>query len=108
MSGSGTPCCSAATTPSAGPRFGGIELASVEVLTGSGPGGRIGVDPERGALLIEGDRPGLGALAGELRSTASMDDGGHQHMEYHPDHPYLAAESLPLVVNSPHGGMPSR
>ncbi|AWZ06368.1 hypothetical protein DRB96_20350 [Streptomyces sp. ICC1] len=78
------------------------------MLTGSGPGGRIGVDPERGALLIEGDRPGLGALAGELRSTASMDDGGHQHMEYHPDHPYLAAESLPLVVNSPHGGMPSR
>ncbi|MGV9581044.1 Imm32 family immunity protein [Streptomyces sp. NPDC003509] len=35
---------------------------------------------------MEGDRQGLTALAGELRSIARVDDGGHQHIEYFPDH----------------------
>ncbi|MEU3724437.1 hypothetical protein [Streptomyces sp. NPDC031705] len=96
------------TIASAEPSFGGTELASVEVASTSGPGVHMRVDPERGALLIEGDRPALTALAGELQSIAEMDDGGHQHIEYFPDHHYLAAGSLAMVVNSPHGGMPTR
>ncbi|WP_411082691.1 hypothetical protein [Streptomyces sp. cmx-18-6] len=68
------------TTTSAEPSFGGTELASVEVLSTSDPGVRIRVDSERGALLIEGDRRGLTALADEVQSMAEMDDGGHQHI----------------------------
>lgn len=93
---------------SAEPSFGGTELTSVEVLVRSGTGVRIGVDSEHRALLIEGDRMGLSALADEMRSMAEMNDGGHQHIEYYPGHYYLAAGSLAMVVNSPHGGMPTR
>ncbi|MFF2401757.1 Imm32 family immunity protein [Streptomyces goshikiensis] len=96
------------TTASAEPRFGGTELASVEVVSTSGPGVRIKVDSEQSVLLIEGDQLGLTALGDELRSIAEMDDGGHRHIEYFPDHYYLAAGSLAMVVNSPHGGMPAR
>ncbi|MFI5730777.1 hypothetical protein ACIA49_11700 [Kribbella sp. NPDC051587] len=96
------------TTASDEPSFGGTELASVEVVTTSGPGVRIRVDSEHSVLLIEGDRPGLTALADEVRSIAEMADGGHQHIEYFPGHDYLAAGSLAMVVNSPHGGMPIR
>ncbi|MFE1874713.1 hypothetical protein ACFW9N_28165 [Streptomyces sp. NPDC059496] len=96
------------TTVSAEPGFGGTELASVEVVSTSGPGVRIRVDSEQSVLLIEGDQPGLTVLGDELRSIAEMDDGGHQHIEYFPDHYYLAAGSLAMVVNSPHGGMPIR
>ncbi|UQX04627.1 hypothetical protein [Streptomyces sp. RerS4] len=96
------------TSASAEPSFGGTELASVEVVSTSGPGVHIKVDPERRTLLFEGDRLGLTALADELRSIAEMDDGGHQHIEYFPDHNYLAAGSVAMVVNSPHGGMPTR
>ncbi|MFF9010343.1 Imm32 family immunity protein [Streptomyces goshikiensis] len=96
------------TTASAEPSFGGTELASVEVVSTSGPGVRIRVDSERSALLIEGDRLGLAALADEVQSIAEMDDGGHRHIEYFPDHHYLVAGSLAMVVNSPHGGMPTR
>ncbi|MCX4962342.1 Imm32 family immunity protein [Streptomyces virginiae] len=97
-----------ATTTSDGPSFGGTDLTSVEVVLTGGPGVLIRVDPERGVLVIEGDRPGLDVLADEFRSTAELDDGGHQHIEYHPDHFYLAAGSLAMVLNSPHGGMPIR
>lgn len=96
------------TTASTEPSFGGTELASVEVVSTSGPGVRIKVDSEQSVLLIEGDRLGLTALGDELRSIAEMDDGGHQHIEYFRDHHYLAAGSLAVVVNSPHGGMPIR
>ncbi|MGW9053363.1 Imm32 family immunity protein [[Kitasatospora] papulosa] len=57
---------------------------------------------------MEGDRQGLTALADELRSIARVDDGGHQHIEYFPDHYVRAAGSLAMVVKSPHGGMPTR
>ncbi|MGW6708589.1 Imm32 family immunity protein [Streptomyces sp. NPDC054956] len=94
--------------PSAEPSFGGTDLTSVEVVSTGGPGVLIRVDSERSALVIEGDQAGLTVLGDVLRSVAEMDDGGHQHIEYFPDHSYLAAGSLPMVVNSPHGGMPIR
>ncbi|MEU2342713.1 hypothetical protein AB0L83_17385 [Streptomyces sp. NPDC052071] len=96
------------TTTSAEPSFGGAELSSVEVVSSGGPGVHIKVDSERSALVMEGDRQGLTALADELRSIARMDDGGHQHIEYFPDHHYLAAGALAMIVKSPHGGMPTR
>ncbi|MGV9312358.1 Imm32 family immunity protein [Streptomyces sp. NPDC003691] len=96
------------TTASAEPGFGGTELASVEVVRTGGPGVRIGVDPEQSVLRVEGDQRGLTALGEEIRSIGEMHDGGHRHIEYFPDHYYLAAGSLAMVVNSPHGGMPVR
>ncbi|MEH0937000.1 hypothetical protein V6U80_17710 [Micromonospora sp. CPCC 205543] len=39
---------------------------------------------------------------------ADHDDGGHLHVEYHPDHWYLAEGSVPVILASPHGGMPRR
>ncbi|MCY1650016.1 MULTISPECIES: Imm32 family immunity protein [Streptomyces] len=53
--------------------------------------------------MIEGDRQGLTALTDELRSIARVDDGGHQHIQYFPDHYYLAAGSLAMAVKSIHG-----
>ncbi|MFD8006720.1 Imm32 family immunity protein [Streptomyces mirabilis] len=44
----------------------------------------------------------------EVDLSASAEDGGHLHIDYFPGHFYLAEGSLPLVVNSPHGGMPTR
>ncbi|MEU2448766.1 hypothetical protein ABZ605_01690 [Streptomyces sp. NPDC012765] len=106
LTGQGASRTTTSTSTEAG--FGGTALASIEVVGTDGPGVRIAVDPARGALVIEGDRAGLAALADDLRGVAEMDDGGHRHIEYYPDHHYLAADSQPIVVNSPHGGMPLR
>ncbi|CCH20409.1 Imm32 family immunity protein [Micromonospora lupini] len=46
--------------------------------------------------------------ADQLRDTATMHDGGHVHLEYVKGHPYLAPGSVPLILNSPRGGMPRR
>jgi hypothetical protein len=50
----------------------------------------------------------LHVLATNIDNMAQASDGGHVHIEYYPDHPYIAEGSLPLVINSPHGGMPTR
>ncbi|MEV4127236.1 hypothetical protein [Nocardia sp. NPDC049707] len=61
---------------------------------------------QRQVLLLTGDRESLELLAEDLRSVGSMADGGHQHIEYYKDFGYLRKGSAPLVLNSPHGGMP--
>ena len=83
-------------------------LAGVEVKKTSGPGVLIRLDPERQILAISGDSAGRAALAGNLLSMASAENGGHLHVDYFPGHFYLAEGSLSLVVSSPHGGMPTR
>ncbi|AZP22149.1 hypothetical protein ACIGMX_03505 [Streptomyces aquilus] len=83
-------------------------LAGVEIRDTPGPGVRVTVDPARRVLLIDGDGDARALLAANLRNMADADDGGHLHVDHFPDHPYLAEGSLPLVVNSPHGGMPGR
>lgn len=83
-------------------------LAGVEVRKSSGPGVLIRLDAERRILVISGDYAGRAVLADNLLSMASAEDGGHLHVDYFPGHFYLAEGSLPLVVNSPHGGMPTR
>ena len=83
-------------------------LAGVEVKQTTGPGVLIHLDPERRILVISGDTAGRAVLADNLLSMASAEDGGHLHVDYFPGHFYLAEGSLSLVVNSPHGGMPTR
>ena len=83
------------------------DLAGVEVKKTSGPGVLIRLDPERQILVISGDSAGRAVLAANLLGMASAEDGGHLHVDYFPGHFYLAEGSLSLVVNSPHGGMPS-
>jgi hypothetical protein len=65
-------------------------------------------DPDTGSLTITGAPDHLRILAENLNEMAQADDGGHQHIEHWPDHFYIAEGSHPLVVNSPHGGMPHR
>ncbi|MEU6072809.1 hypothetical protein [Micromonospora sp. NPDC047074] len=67
----------------------------------------IGVD-DRGYLTVRGGAAGRSLFADQLRDIADMDDGGHVHLEYFEDHHFLAPDSVPLIVNSPHGGMPRR
>jgi hypothetical protein len=83
-------------------------LAGVEVKKTTGPGILIHLDSDRQILVISGDAAGRAVLADNLRDMASAEDGGHLHIDYHPGHFYLAEGSVPLVVNSPHGGMPTR
>jgi hypothetical protein len=83
-------------------------LTGVEVRKTSGPGVLIHRDAERQMLVISGDSAGRAVLAENLQAMATAEDGGHLHIDYFPGHFYLAEGSLPLVVSSPHGGMPTR
>ncbi|MGV9213825.1 Imm32 family immunity protein [Micromonospora sp. RB23] len=67
----------------------------------------IGVDG-RHYFSIHGGAESRSLLADLLRQVANMDDGGHVHLEYFEGHYFLAPDSVPLIVNSPHGGMPRR
>ncbi|WP_439957425.1 Imm32 family immunity protein [Nocardia arthritidis] len=46
-----------------------------------------------------------GRLAGWAQGRS--EDGGHLHIDYFPGHPFLVEGSLPIVIDSPHGGMPT-
>ncbi|MEE1830220.1 Imm32 family immunity protein [Streptomyces sp. SP17KL33] len=83
-------------------------LAGIEVRKAPGSGVRISLDVQRQALVISGDPVARAVLAENLHAMATAEDGGHLHIDYFPEHPYLVEGSLPLVVNSPHGGMPIR
>jgi hypothetical protein len=81
-------------------------LTGVEIRTAPGPGVRIELDVSRQVLVISGDRGARVVLAADLQDMAGAEDGGHLHIDHFPEHPYLVEGSVPLVVNSPHGGMP--
>ncbi|WP_169815322.1 Imm32 family immunity protein [Nocardia yamanashiensis] len=82
------------------------ELVAVEVRSDAGPGVLIRVDESRRVLVVVGDRESRVLLAEDLREVGAMTVGGHQHIEYFPQFGYLREGSAPLVLNSPHGGMP--
>ncbi|MFI5808749.1 hypothetical protein [Streptomyces sp. NPDC051561] len=86
----------------------GNTLAGIEVRTTLSSGVRIDLDAQRQTLVISGDADARAVLADNLHAMATAEDGGHLHIDYFPEHPYLMAGSLPVVVNSPHGGMPAR
>ena len=86
---------------------GSNDLAGFEVKEAPGPGVLIRLDPARQILVISGDSASRAVLAENLLSMASAEDGGHLHVDYFPGHFYLAEGSLSLVINSPHGGMPT-
>lgn len=90
------------------PPLDGGTLAGVEVRKASGPGVRVELDASRQVLVISGDPGARATLAANLEGMATAEDGGHLHIDYFPEHPYLVEGSLPIVVNSPHGGMPAR
>jgi hypothetical protein len=83
-------------------------LTAVEITQTTDPGVRIHVDAARRILVISGEPAARAILAANLNGMAQMEDGGHLHVDYFPGHPYLAAGSVQLIVNSPHGGMPTR
>ncbi|MDQ0682408.1 hypothetical protein QF032_001456 [Streptomyces achromogenes] len=86
---------------------GSYTLAGVAVEGTHGPGVLIRRDAGRQFLVISGDLAGRAVLAHNLREMATAEDGGHLHVDHFPGHHYLAEGSLPLVVESPHGGMPT-
>jgi hypothetical protein len=86
----------------------GDTLAGIEARRASGTGVRIELDASRKVLVISGDPGARAILADNLKAMATAEDGGHLHIDYFPEHPYLVEGSVPIVVNSPHGGMPTR
>jgi hypothetical protein len=76
------------------------------VLVVADPGTRltIGFDETTEVLSFTGDPAHLSLMAENLDEVAEMDDGGHWHVYFS----FLSEDSLPLVVNSPYGGMPGR
>ncbi|WP_329382405.1 Imm32 family immunity protein [Streptomyces sp. NBC_01716] len=83
-------------------------LAGIDVRRASGPGVQIELDASRQVLVISGDLEARAILAANLQGMATAEEGGHLHIDYFPEHPYLVEGSVPIVVNSPHGGMPTR
>ena len=83
-------------------------LAGIRVDRTPGPGALVRRDAERQILVISGDSASRAVLAENLEAMATAEDGGHLHLDYFPGHFYLAEGSVPLVVNSPHEGMPTR
>ncbi|MFJ9756480.1 hypothetical protein [Streptomyces sp. NPDC101149] len=83
-------------------------MTGIEARKTSGPGVRIDLDASRRVLVITGDPAARAVLADNLQAMATAEDGGHLHIDYFPEHPYLAEGSVPIVVNSPHGRMPTR
>jgi hypothetical protein len=86
--------------------FGRIALSRVDVSAVPTGRVRITVEPSRAALIITGDFASLAMLAANLDALATDEEGGHLHIDYFPGHAYLDPTSTPIIVNSPHGGMP--
>ncbi|GII31474.1 Imm32 family immunity protein [Planotetraspora mira] len=82
-------------------------LTDVRVDTVDGQSVLVAAVPESRSLSIAGARGALKLLADNILALAESNDGGHLHIDFYPDHAYLAEGSAPLVVNSPHGGMPA-
>jgi hypothetical protein len=93
--------------PVATDAFGGITLSQISITAALTGQVRITVDPSRASMTITGDRASLAMLAANVDAMATDDQGGHLHIDYFPGHAYLGPDSTPLIINSPHGGMPT-
>ncbi|KQV18615.1 MULTISPECIES: hypothetical protein [unclassified Kitasatospora] len=112
ISGSAAELSALARAVAAGEGFVGADAGStpsgIEARRTSGPGVLVHLDLEQRVLLISGDAAARAVLAENLQAMAEEEDGGHLHVDWYPGHYYLAEGSIPLVVDSPHGGMPVR
>ncbi|MFK0174040.1 hypothetical protein ACIQU5_35255 [Streptomyces sp. NPDC090306] len=90
------------------PAQGGDALAGIEARKTPGPGVRIELDASRRVLVISGDPGARAVLADNLKGIAGAEAGAHIHIDYFPEHPYLVEGSVPIVINSPHGAIPTR
>lgn len=75
-------------------------LRAVVVRTSTGEVATIEVDRERSTLALVGPPGALELLASNIEALAGDDvpAGHHVHLEWHPDHGWLAEGSFPLVV----------
>lgn len=72
------------------------------IVTGEGDGAlaTIRVDPEKGRLHLAGGKQGLEILATNIEGFGEEEEiDHHQHIEYFPDHVYLAEGSDALILN---------
>ncbi|QYN18900.1 hypothetical protein [Amycolatopsis sp. DSM 110486] len=83
-------------------------LAGIEVRNTPVSGVHIRLDGQTQIIVISGDAESRAVLSENVHAMATAEDGGHLHVDYFPGHYYLAEGSLPLVINSPHGGMPAQ
>ena len=84
-----------AQAPSGGPYP--VVLSSLTVVVR--PGSRVRIVVDGPAIQVEGDAAKLADLAANIRGLADEGEvGAHQHIEWFPDHWYLAEESTPLVL----------
>ena len=60
-------------------------------------GEKLKVKVDHDVVVIEGDAPRFNLLASNVKSLAEAEPPYHTHIEHYPDHPYLAADSFPLV-----------
>lgn len=50
-------------------------------------------------IIITGSIEKLEILAHNIKFAADNPDGNHEHIDYHPNHFYLAPQSVPLIVS---------
>ncbi|GII59007.1 hypothetical protein Pth03_73960 [Planotetraspora thailandica] len=92
--------------PAPNPPLGQTPLTHLSVQSVDGEPVVVVADTESHSLSIAGDSAFLKIFADNVQAIAEIDDGGHLHIDFYPDHPYLGEGSAPLVVNSPHGETP--
>ncbi|MFE4515634.1 hypothetical protein ACFRMQ_15755 [Kitasatospora sp. NPDC056783] len=79
-------------------------LAGVEISETTKPGVLIRIDSQRQILAISGDPVSRSLFADQLdamTSAMATEAGGHRHIYYFPEHPYLLEGSAPLVLILP-------
>ena len=96
----------AASSPAAA-AAGVVALREIRVSTIADQAVLITVNSDDSSLQVTGDATRLNVLADNLLACAGAEEGGHQHVEYFPEHFYLAEGSAALIINSPHGAMPN-
>ncbi len=80
----------------------GTPLVLLDIAEGTD---RIKFAVDGGSLMLTGDSTALDNLARSIRpkSEWAKQTGGvapHMHLEYFPDHPLLAADSIPVVLTA--------
>jgi hypothetical protein len=59
----------------------------------------LAITREENRVVVAGHPDAVGILAWNIRQLGDPDSpfGGHIHIEFYPDHPYLRSDSLPAV-----------